>query len=150
MIFTILIIEAVCTSETSVYSNETARHYIPEGCCTPGYLALFSVLSCTDVTFISCFPVRCAAVCLGVCVWLDLRGLGVETPADQHRRAEIWSLVGWFLKKKNFLFVARLENIGWGSASACPKAVSFWLRTERTDVLSWYVQVSWWLSNYFY
>jgi hypothetical protein len=26
-----LMMEAVCTSESSVHSNETTRHYIPEG-----------------------------------------------------------------------------------------------------------------------
>jgi hypothetical protein len=28
-----LMMEAVLTSETSVYSNQTTRRYIPEGCC---------------------------------------------------------------------------------------------------------------------
>jgi hypothetical protein len=64
------------------------------------------------------------------------------------QRIGLW--LGCFWGKENFLFVAWFENIGWGSASACPKAGSIWLRTESTDVLSWYVQVSWWLSNYFY
>jgi hypothetical protein len=30
--FTALLIEAVCTSETSVYFDETKWYYIPEGC----------------------------------------------------------------------------------------------------------------------